>query len=108
MEKHDDTSAVILIRLDSIEENQKANRETLNKISETLSGMAVQSERIVNICKEQAMQWNKIDKLESLVGRLSTFQASCPRESVHWAWCAIGATLTLLGGSFLSHVLGGK
>jgi hypothetical protein len=94
----------ILIRLKVIEDNQRANRETLQQINQTLNNIAVQNEKIQTLKEEQHAQWQRISMAENSIVEIKCFQASCPKTSVYWAWCAIGATVLMLGGVFVVHV----
>ena len=81
-------------RLDNIERK-------LDDISETLSQIAVQRDRLERLDEQMRSLWKRYDTLvepEGILSKISAFQASCPRNQIRWVWVfLIPMSLTLLG-----------
>ena len=81
-------------RLASIEKKLDEHGGTLKEISETLSKLAVQEERIKNLESAQSTLWRKYDQLiDPSTGQLSkivSHQASCPRPQIKFLWWFVG------------------
>ena len=72
-------------RLDNIERK-------LDDISETLSQIAVQRDRLERLDEQMRSLWKRYDALvepEGVLSRLGTFQASCPRNQIRWVWVTL-------------------
>ena len=84
-------------RLDKIEHK-------LDRIAETLNVVAVQNEQIGSLQIQVNALWHKYDGLtgpDSLLARVSTHQASCPRGQIKYLWMLIvPLSLTILGVGF--------
>lgn len=77
-------------RLKNIESKLDDHGETLKDISETLSKIAVQDEKIRYLDNQQQILWRKYDGLvDPNTGQLSQItrhQASCPRDQLKFIW----------------------
>ena len=81
-------------RLDRMEQK-------IDKITEVVTKLAVQSEQITTLQTSAALLFEKCDKFESRTGDVEKFQAACPKEDLKtdmatqriWLW---GVTLSLL------------
>lgn len=84
-------------RLDAIESK-------LDRISETLSQIAIQRDRIDRLEARMHGIWERYDSLvgpEGTIVKMKNFQASCPRNNVRWVWMVlIPMGMTLLGMGF--------
>jgi len=73
----------------------------LDKLTEAISTMAVQDEKLVHLTQQVSGLWAKYDRLMSDDGSLAKIrrhQASCPREQIRWMWfIVIPLGLTILG-----------
>jgi len=81
-------------RLDAIEHK-------LDKLTEAISTMAVQDEKLVHLTQQVSGLWAKYDRLisdDGTLARIRQHQASCPRDQIRWMWfIVIPMGLTLLG-----------
>jgi len=72
-------------RLDNIERK-------LDDISETLSQIAVQRDRLERLDEQMRSLWKRYDTLvepDGILSKISAFQASCPRNQVRWVWVTL-------------------
>jgi len=84
-----------------VEKRLEGIERKLDQISETLSKVAIQGERIDHLEKRTHDIWTRYDALVSpdgIVSRIREHQASCPRGQVRTMWAIIlPMGLTLLG-----------
>jgi len=81
-------------RLKSIEKKIDEQGKEIKVISDTLSVIAVQRERIKHVEIQQVALWKKYDILVSPdtgpLQRLMKHQASCPRDQIKFLWWFVG------------------
>ena len=81
-------------RLKSIEKKIDEQSKEIRVISDTLSVIAVQRERIKHVETNQVALWKKYDMLTSpdtgSLQRLMKHQASCPRDQIKFLWWFVG------------------
>ena len=81
-------------RLKSIEKKIDEQGKEIKVISDTLSVIAVQRERIKHVETSQLALWKKYDMLVSPdtgpLQRLMKHQASCPRDQIKFLWWFVG------------------
>ena len=81
-------------RLKSIEKKIDEQGKEIRVISDTLSVIAVQRERIKHVEIQQVALWKKYDILVSPdtgpLQRLMKHQASCPRDQIKFLWWFVG------------------
>ena len=81
-------------RLKSIEKKIDEQSKEIKVISDTLSVIAVQRERIKHVETNQVALWKKYDMLTSpdtgSLQRLMKHQASCPRDQIKFLWWFVG------------------
>jgi len=81
-------------RLKSIEKKIDEQGKEIKVISDTLSVIAVQRERIKHVETSQLALWKKYDMLTSPdtgpLQRLMKHQASCPRDQIKFLWWFVG------------------
>ena len=81
-------------RLKSIEKKIDEQGREIKVISDTLSVIAVQRERIKHVEIQQVALWKKYDILVSPdtgpLQRLMKHQASCPRDQIKFLWWFVG------------------
>ena len=81
-------------RLKSIEKKIDEQGKEIKVISDTLSVIAVQRERIKHVETNQVALWKKYDMLTSpdtgSLQRLMKHQASCPRDQIKFLWWFVG------------------
>jgi uncharacterized coiled-coil protein SlyX len=81
-------------RLKSIEKKIDEQGKEIKVISDTLSIIAVQKERIKHVEAQQTALWKKYDMLVSPdtgpLQRLMKHQASCPRDQIKFLWWFVG------------------
>ena len=81
-------------RLKSIEKKIDEQGKEIKVISDTLSIIAVQRERIKHVEIQQVALWKKYDMLVSPdtgpLQRLMKHQASCPRDQIKFLWWFVG------------------
>ena len=81
-------------RLKSIEKKIDEQGKEIKVISDTLSIIAVQRERIKHVEIQQVALWKKYDILVSPdtgpLQRLMKHQASCPRDQIKFLWWFVG------------------
>ena len=81
-------------RLKSIEKKIDEQGKEIKVISDTLSIIAVQKERIKHVEIQQVALWEKYDMLVSPdtgpLQRLMKHQASCPRDQIKFLWWFVG------------------
>ena len=72
----------------------KEQSRAIKDISDTLSIIAVQKERIKHVEGQQTALWKKYDMLVSPdtgpLQRLMKHQASCPRDQIKFLWWFVG------------------
>ena len=72
----------------------KEQSRAIKDISDTLSIIAVQKERIKHVEGQQTVLWKKYDMLVSPdtgpLQRLMKHQASCPRDQIKFLWWFVG------------------
>ena len=72
----------------------KEQSRAIKDISDTLSIIAVQKERIKYVEGQQTALWKKYDMLTSpdtgSLQRLMKHQASCPRDQIKFLWWFVG------------------
>jgi len=77
-------------RLKNIEDKLDDHGSTLHEISETLSKLAVQDEKIRHLEYTNATLWAKYDQLadpqRGILQRIQNHQASCPRSQIKFLW----------------------
>ena len=88
--KIDEQSVEINEQSGEIKEQSRAIKD----ISDTLSIIAVQKERIKHVEGQQTALWKKYDMLVSPdtgpLQRLMKHQASCPRDQIKFLWWFVG------------------
>lgn len=93
-------------RLRSIERKLDDHGATLKEMSDSLSRLAVQDERLKNLESQQQTLWRKYDSLtDPNIGQITDLvkhKASCPRNQIKFLWWFVavvdfGLLLALLG-----------
>jgi len=72
-------------RLDNIERK-------LDDISETLSQIAIQRDRLERLDEQMKALWKRYDVLvepNGVLSKIGAFQASCPRNQIRWVWVTL-------------------
>lgn len=65
----------IISELRGIKEAQTEQRDDIKELSKAFGKLAVQNEQIGNLQNQQAVIWDRMDKLRD-------YQAGCPREQI--------------------------
>lgn len=77
----------------------------LDKLTETVSTIAVQDQRLNTLEKETGLLFGKIDAQASRIAQAEQFQASCPRHGyraqITTIWVFISAIILAVIGAFI-------
>lgn len=106
MTDNGDSVEIILQKLDQQAQLIADQGSRLSGIERTLSAMAVQEEKIVNIKGQLSAIWAKYDKAfgpEGTIANIRAHQAACPKDYVESAvtrqWVTIGLLATIITGA---------
>ena len=69
-----------------------AIEKKIDGISETLSQIAIQRDRIERLEERMHGIWGRYDSLvgpEGVLYQIRNFQASCPRSQIRWVWVTL-------------------
>ena len=84
-----------------VDKRLEAIETKIDGISNTLSQIAIQRDRIERLEERMHAIWTRYDTLispDGILHKLDNFQASCPRNTVRWVWAIlVPMGLTLLG-----------